>query len=66
MNGRRNATPKIEPVTLPTAGLTPVNIPQPPRPQTPDSISQNDWRARLRARVAAIEKTVPADIRFQL
>jgi hypothetical protein len=26
----------------------------------------NDWRARLRARVAAIEKTVPADIGSQL
>jgi hypothetical protein len=27
---------------------------------------QGDWRARLKARVAAIEKTVPADIWSQL
>jgi hypothetical protein len=32
-----------------------------PPPVTPAS-PVNDWRARLRARVAAIEKTVPADI----
>jgi hypothetical protein len=36
-----------------------------PSPVTPAS-PVNDWRARLRARVAAIEKTVPADICSQL
>jgi len=36
-----------------------------PSPVTPAS-PVNDWRARLRARVAAIEKTVPADIGSQL
>jgi hypothetical protein len=79
MNGRRNTIPKIQPITPPTAGIPPTplrlnsairNPPVPPvtchpSPVTPAS-PVNDWRARLRARVAAIEKTVPADIGSQL
>jgi hypothetical protein len=69
MNGRRNTIPKISTITAPTAGIPPtplrlnsaIPVTCHPSPVTPASLV-NDWRARLRARVAAIEKTVPADI----
>ena len=62
MNGRRNAVLKVQPVTAATAGITPINIPPPAILNPQPSIPTNDWRARLKARVAAIEKSVPADI----
>jgi hypothetical protein len=66
MNGRRTSIPKIAPINAPTAGITPVNILQPATLNPQPSTRSNDWRARLKARVAAIEKSIPTDIRSQL
>ena len=66
MNGRRNTHPNIQPIQPATAGVAPVTIPQPStlgsRPSTP----VNDWRARLKARVALMEKSATPDIWNQL
>ena len=66
MHGRRNDIPHIQPITAPSAGISPVTIPQPATLNPQPSIPLNDWRARLKARIATIEKTVPADICSQL
>jgi hypothetical protein len=76
----RGGTPlyAVPPFTWPaTAGIPPIPlrlnsaipnsaIRNPPVPPVTPASPVNDWRARLRARVAAIEKTVPADIGYQL